>query len=101
MTSDITVYRNKLNNASLYRYYQPQTLAGGLRLVGGGDNPSGVFGMEFSQPPYQWKSGAFQANINFAFRKSVFFADFIIVCLGSDITVTNSSPNITQVIANV
>ena len=72
-------------------------LAGGLRLVGGGDSPSGVFGMEFSQPPYQWETGAFQANINFAFKKSVFFAEFLIICLGSGITSSNSSPNITQV----
>lgn len=69
-------------------------------MVGGGDNPTGVFAMDFSQPPYQWKSGAFQANINFTFKKSVFFADFIIICLGSGITASNSSPNITQVMIN-
>lgn len=72
-------------------------LAGGVRLVGGGDSASGVFGMEFSQPPYQWETGAFQANINFAFKKSVFFGDFLIICLGSGITSSNSSPNKTQV----
>ena len=72
-------------------------LAGGVRLVGGGDSPTGAFGMEFSQPPYQWETGAFQENINFAFKKSVFFADFLIICLGSGITSSNSSPNVTQV----
>jgi len=43
-------------------------------LVGGGDNPTGVFAMDFFQPPYQWETSAFQANIDFAFKKSVFFA---------------------------
>ena len=81
----------------LHRYYQPKELAGGVRLVGGGDNAAGVFGMDFSQPPYRWETGAFQANINFAFKKSVFFADFVIICLGSGVTSSNSSPYITQV----
>ena len=82
----------------LHRYYQPRELAGGLRLVGGGDNPTGVFAMDFEQPTsYKWKSGAFQANIDFFFKKSVFFADFIIICLGSGITSTNSNSHITQV----
>ena len=81
----------------LHRYYQPKELAGGVRLVGGGDHAAGVFGMDFSQPPYRWETGAFQANINFAFKKSVFFADFVIICLGSGVTSSNSSPYITQV----
>ena len=72
-------------------------LAGGVRLVGSGEYPTGVFGMDFSQPPYRWETGAFQASINFAFKKSVFFADFVTICLGSSITSFNSSPNTTQV----
>ena len=67
-------------------------------MVGGGDTAAGVFGMEFSQPPYSWKTGAFQANIDFTFKKSVFFADYAIICLGSGISTSNSLPtNITQV----
>ena len=80
------------------RYYQPKELAGGVRLVGGGDTAAGVFGMEFSQPPYRWETGAFQASIDFTFKKSVFFADFLILCLGTGITTSNSlASNITQV----
>ena len=73
-------------------------LAGGVRLVGGGDNAAGVFGMEFSQPPYRWETGAPQTNIDFTFKKSVFFADSLILCLGTGITTSNSlATDITQV----
>lgn len=72
-------------------------LAGGLTLVGGGDYSSGMFGMDFSQPPYRFPDGAFQLDITFTFKKSVFFADYVIICLGKGITSTESSPNITQV----
>lgn len=72
-------------------------LAGGLTLVGGGQYSSGMFGMDFSQPPYRFPNGAFQLDITFTFRKSVFFADYVIICLGKGITATESSPNITQV----
>ncbi|XP_078352647.1 chondroitin sulfate ABC exolyase-like [Oculina patagonica] len=78
------------------RYYQPMELAGGLTLVGGGQYSSGMFGMDFSQPPYRFPNGAFQLDITFTFRKSVFFADYVIICLGKGITATESSPNITQ-----
>jgi len=80
-----------------HRYFQPKRLAGGLTLVGGGDYASGIFGMDFSQPAYRFPSGSFQLDINFSFKKSVFFADYVIICLGSGITSSNSSPNITQV----
>ena len=66
-------------------------------LIGGGDYGSGVFGMDFSQPPYRYPSGSFQLSIDFMFKKSVFFGDYVIICLGSGITSTNNSPNITQV----
>ena len=66
-------------------------------MVGGGDYASGIFGMEFSQPPYRFPSGSFQLDINFSFKKSVFFADYVIICLGTGISSSNSSPNITQV----
>ncbi|KAL9951814.1 hypothetical protein ACROYT_G044546 [Oculina patagonica] len=79
-----------------YRYYQPMKLAGGVTLVGGGDYPTGVFGMEFSRPPYRFPDGSFQLDIDFAFKKSVFFSDYVIICLGSGITSSGSSPYITQ-----
>ncbi|XP_066015773.1 chondroitin sulfate ABC exolyase-like isoform X2 [Pocillopora verrucosa] len=78
------------------RYFQPRELAGGLTLIGGGDYATGGFGMDFSQPSYKFPAGSFQLDITFGFKKSVFFADFAVICLGSGITTTMSSPNITQ-----
>ena len=72
-------------------------LAGGLTLIGGGDYATGAFGMEFSQPDYQFPAGSPQLDITFGFKKSVFFADYALICLGSGISSTHSSPNITQV----
>ena len=66
-------------------------------MIGGGDYATGVFGMDFSQPSYQFPAGSFQLDITFEFKKSVFFTDFAVICLGSGITTTMSSPNITQV----
>ncbi len=53
--------------------------------------------MDFSQPRYQFPYGAFQLDINLSFKKSVFFADYVIISLGTGITSTNSDPHITQV----
>ena len=44
-----------------------------------------MFAMEFAQPDYDWDDGAYQNNIEFTFKKSVFFADNYVVCLGSGI----------------
>ena len=66
-------------------------------MIGGGDYATGVFGMDFSQPSYHFPAGSFQLDITFEFKKSVFFTDFAVICLGSGITTTMSSPNITQV----
>ena len=88
----------------LPRYYQPQELAGGVTLFGGSADSSkstGVFGMDFSQPRYQFPAGSFQLDITFTFKKSVFFADSLIICLGTGITSTNSAPYITQVYPSV
>ena len=65
--------------------------------MGGGEFTTGVFAMDFSQPPYRWPNNAFQNNINFTFKKSVFFGDFVIICLGSGITSSGTQSAITQV----
>ena len=80
-----------------YRYYQSEKLAGGVRLVGSGDYSTGMFSMEFSQPDYDWDDGAYQNNIEFTFKKSVFFADNLTICLGSGISSSGSNSHITQV----
>ena len=53
--------------------------------------------MDFSQPQYRFPYGALQLDITFTFKKSVFFADYVIICLGTGISSTNSDPHITQV----
>ena len=53
--------------------------------------------MEFSQPDYDWDDGAYQNNIEFTFKKSVFFADNLTICLGSGISSSGSNSHITQV----
>ena len=68
-----------------------------MTLVGGGECSTGVFAMDFSQPHYQFPSGASQLDIAFTFKKSVFFADHVFICLGSGITSVNCDPHITQV----
>ena len=66
-------------------------------MVGGGDHSTGMFAVEFAQPDYDWDDGAYQNNIEFTFKKSVFFAGNYVVCLGSGITSSGSSTHITQV----
>ncbi|XP_022793263.1 uncharacterized protein LOC111332229 [Stylophora pistillata] len=81
-----------------HRYFQPRRLAGSVKLVGSGGNPVavGAWGMDFSQPQYKFPKGSFQSDINFSFKKSVFFFDSYVICLGSNIRAENSCPYITQ-----
>lgn len=81
-----------------HRYFQPERLAGSVKLVGSGGNPVavGAWGMDFSQPQYEFPNGSFQSDINFSFKKSVFFFDSYVICLGSNIRAENSCPYITQ-----
>lgn len=81
-----------------HRYFQPRRLAGSVKLVGSGGNPVavGAWGMDFSQPQYEFPEGSFQSDINFSFKKSVFFFDSYVICLGSNIRAENSCPYITQ-----
>ena len=57
--------------------------------------------MEFSQPSYEYPSGSFQLDITFTFKKSVFFVDNVIICLGSGISSSNSATKITQVVNDI
>ena len=66
-------------------------------MVGSGDYSTGMFSMEFSQPDYDWDDGAYQNNIEFTFKKSVFFADNLTICLGSGISSSGSNSHITHV----
>ena len=68
------------------RYFNPKPLAGGLTFVGSSSLANGLFGMDFSQPKYK---KALLKNIDFMFKKSVFFFGNLLVCMGSGITVSD------------
>ena len=77
------------------RHYQHSKLVGGVVLVSKDPRrANGVFAMRFRQPRYN--SPSYKSSIEFLFRKSVFFYDDLIVCLGSDISADRSHPNRTQ-----
>lgn len=71
------------------RYYNYKgKLAGGVSLIGLSDNPlfaNGVFGMNFEQPKYKPNLRNSFLKTRFKFKKSYFFYNDLIVCLGSDI----------------
>ena len=75
------------------RYFnrEQDALAGGVSFQGSRPTISesnGVFGMNFKQPKYK---NTFLDQIEFEFRKSVFFFDNLLVCLGSNIKVKKTS----------
>ena len=79
------------------RYYQQSNLVGGVTLVSKDAKlANGVFAMRFQQPRYDFPAQTFKSKIEFYFKKSVFFYNDLIVCLGSDINVEKSDPNRTQ-----
>ena len=72
------------------RLFNPLKLTGGVTFSG--RNPydtntlNGVFGMMLSQPPFKLPTNSPLQNVAFQFRKSVFFHDDFLVCVGSRIT---------------
>jgi hypothetical protein len=75
------------------RYYNPGGFAGGVSSIGsGGSQPqNGAFGMVFKKPNYDMKSNKASPlnKMKFEFKKSYFFYEDLIVCIGSDIKVTD------------
>ena len=81
-------------NINKARYYNQRDLAGGLTFKGTRSLENGIFGMDFKQPDYgltDWRG-----NIDLEFKKSVFFFENLLVCLGSDITAKNTNSKIIQ-----
>ena len=81
-------------NINRARYYNKRDLAGGLTFKGTQSLENGIFGMDFKQPDYgltDWRG-----NIDLEFKKSVFFFENLLVCLGSDITAKNTNSKIIQ-----
>ena len=76
------------------RFYNPQSLAGGLTFKGTSTLENGIFAMNFKQPTYgltDWRG-----NIDFKFKKSVFFFENLLVCLGSEIRASNRRRRVIQ-----
>ena len=76
------------------RFYNQRSLAGGLTFKGSRDLENGLFGMDFKQPDYGLKD--WRKDIKFKFRKSVFFLENLLVCLGSDIVAKKTNGKIVQ-----
>ena len=80
------------------RYRNKKALAGGISFYGtrgGAHYSNGVFGMDFKMPNYTAQRRSVLAGHSFMFKKSVFFLDNILVCLGTHIK--SSVPNKTIV----
>lgn len=75
------------------RYFQHSNLVGSVLLTSKYEHLSnGVFAMRFRRPVY----GEDSKKISFSFRKSVFFYNSLIVCLGSEITASDGEPRVAQ-----
>ena len=61
------------------RYYNPKSLCGGINFQGTSRYRNGAFTMDFERPTYE------DEVARFWFKKSVFFYENLVVCLGSDI----------------
>lgn len=81
-------------NIGKARYYNQRDLAGGLTFKGTLSLENGIFGMDFKQPNYGLKD--WRGNIDFKFKKSVFFFENLLVCLGSHITARDTNGKIIQ-----
>ena len=76
------------------RFYNQRQLVGGLTFKGNMAFKNGLFGMDFQQPKYgltDWRN-----NIRLFFKKSVFFFQNLLVCLGSDIEAHDTNSKAVQ-----
>ena len=81
-------------NIKKERYYNQMDLAGGLTFKGTGSLENGIFGMDFTQPDYGLTG--WRGNIDLEFKKSVFFFENLLVCLGSHITAQDTNNKVVQ-----
>ena len=72
------------------RNFSPLSFAGGVTFKGTEALSNGAFGMDFHQPDYHFldKNHPY-SNIKLYFKKSVFFYNNLLVCLGSNIRLEN------------
>ena len=84
-TMSLTLEQTRLRKA---RNFSPLSSAGGVTYQGPEPLSSGVFGMDFHQPDYSFfEVGHPHPRIKLHFKKSVFFYQNVLVCLGSNITI--------------
>ena len=76
------------------RFYNPRQLAGGVTFKGTSTLKNGIFGMDFEQPNYDLND--WRGDIKFYFKKSVFFFENLLVCLGSNIDAQNTNGKAVQ-----
>ena len=81
-------------NLGKARFYNPRPLAGGVTFKGTRTLENGIFGMDFEQPNYDLKD--WRKDIKFQFKKSVFFFEHLLVCLGSDIVAQGTNGKVVQ-----
>ena len=78
------------------RFYNPSHLAGGLTFKGTMGLENGLFGMDFHQPSYTSNASDWRSRIQLDFKKSVFFFENLLVCLGSDIVAQQTNRKLVQ-----
>lgn len=72
------------------RNFSPLSSAGGVTIKGVEIHSNVVFGMDFVQPKYEFLYNLSHQNSTLYFKKSVFFYQNLLVCLGSDISLNRS-----------
>ena len=86
-TMTLTLSQIRLKKA---RNFSPLSYAGGVTYKGPQPLSSGVFGMDFHQPEYQFFDEDHPyRKVKLHFKKSVFFFQNVLVCLGSNIKINN------------
>ncbi len=104
-TTTISFNFTDLLTISDNRRLNPQKLAGGVTFSGKTpyESSNGAFGMDFEQPSYKLTANSPFENVDFKFKKSVFFEDDLLMCLGSRIEsqgLTNGAKTITTLFQN-
>ena len=96
-TTAIEMTDDEIKGTKSSRYRNQKGFAGGVSFYGtknGAGYANGVFGMAFQMPIYTTKESKVLAGHKFLFKKSVFFFDNVLVCLGSNIESDVPSKNV-------
>ena len=83
-------------NIGKWRFFNKRKLAGSLTFKGTMSLKNGLFGMNFLQPNYGFRTRDWRRLIDFRFKKSVFSFENLLVCLGSDIRALRTGRRVAQ-----